>query len=111
RPHDTTRPILTPQEVFIPPDELTQRLDAFRSIELSSVELDSLTQQLPHHNFRTQRPPSLRIDARAEHPAQNLVTFFAEFNGRVLLAAESAGRRELLLDVLRKAGLSAQLVT
>src|SRR6185295_13021089 len=101
RGHDASRPILPPAEVFMPVAELTQRLAQFRRIELSRVELDPLTQPLPHRNFRTRQPPQLRVDVRSVSPARELVAFLREFQGRVLIAAESAGRREMLLDLLR----------
>ena len=101
RGHDASRPILAPAEVFMPAAELTQRLAGFRRIELSRVELDPLTQPLPHRNFRTRQPPQLRVDVRNEAPVRELVAFLREFQGRVLIAAESAGRREMLLDLLR----------
>ena len=110
RSHDATRPILAPHEVFMPPRELLERLGVFRRIELSRVELDPLTQTVPFHNFETRRPPSLRIDARSEDPARELADFFTEFEGRVLVAAESAGRREMLLDILKRRHLEPQLV-
>jgi len=102
RSHDAERPILTPKEVFLPPDELAERLTKFRRIEYHTHELDPLTQQVPFANFATAIPPRLRIDARSEEPARELLNFFATYEGRVLIAAESAGRREMLLDLLRK---------
>ncbi len=102
RGHDASRPILAPAEVFMPPDELLQRQSAFRRIDLSRVELDPLTQTLPHQNFGTKPPPNLRVDVRSDDPARGLAAFLMEFQGRVLIAAESAGRREMLLDILRK---------
>ena len=110
RSHDAERPILPPAEVFMPPEELASRLAAFRRIEISKVELDPLTQSLPVHNFQTRRPPSLRIDPRAEEPAAELSQFLREFNGRVLIAAESAGRREMLLDLLMRRSIAPRLV-
>ncbi len=110
RSHDAARPILSPAEVFMPPQELLERLATFRRIELSRVELDPLTETLPFHNFETRRPPSLRVDARSEDPARELASFLAEFSGRVLIAAESAGRREMLLDLLKRRHVEPQLV-
>jgi len=106
RGHDTERPILAPMEVFMPVPEFTRRLDGFRLIELARVELDPLTQTLPHQNFGTKQPPHLRVDARSETPATELSGFLNRFEGRVLVAAESAGRREMLLDILRKEGVA-----
>jgi len=110
RSHDATRPILTPTEVFMPVAELAQRLEQFRRIELGRVELDPLTQTVPFQNFGTRPPPQLRIDPRSEEPARELASFLGEFQGRALIAAESAGRREMLLDLLRRRQVGAQLV-
>jgi transcription-repair coupling factor (superfamily II helicase) len=110
RGHDAERPILKPAEVFMPVPELQQRLTALRRIELSRVELDPLTQTLPYQNFATRQPPSLRIDSRAEEPARELAAFLTDFSGRVLIAAESAGRREMLLDILQRGHVRPQLV-
>lgn len=110
RSHDPERPILTPAEVFTPPQELRDRLHSYRRIELSTVELDPLTQSVPFHNFATRRPPSLRVDVRSDDPARELASFLSEFSGRVLIAAESAGRREMLLEILKRRRLQPELV-
>ncbi len=110
RSHDVTRPILSPAEVFMPVEELAQRHESFRRIDLSRVELDPLTQTLPLQNFGTRPPPHLRVDPRSEDPALELAAFVAGFRGRILIAAESAGRREMLLDILRKRHVDPVLI-
>jgi transcription-repair coupling factor (superfamily II helicase) len=110
RGHDAERPILEPREVFTPVAELMQRLAGMRRIELSRVELDPLMQSLPFQNFATRQPPGLRIDARNEEPARELTRFLNDFQGRVLIAAESAGRREMLLDILQRRNVRPELV-
>ncbi|HEX7114998.1 MAG TPA: transcription-repair coupling factor [Steroidobacter sp.] len=110
RRHDPERPILSPSELFTNAPELMHRLEAFRRIEVSRVELDPLTEKLPHENFGTRQPPALRIDPRSDEPAKALTGFLREFSGRVLIAAESAGRREMLLDMLHKQDVRPQLV-
>jgi transcription-repair coupling factor (superfamily II helicase) len=110
RSHDASRPILTPTEVFMSVPELANRLDGFRRIDLQRVEVDPLTQPQPHQNFRSKAPPQLRIDPRGEDPARELANFLQAFQGRALIAAESAGRREMLLDLLRRRQIHAQLV-
>ena len=52
-------------------------------------------------NFPTSAPRELRVDARAEQPFAPLDAFLKAFDGRVLLTADSAGRREVLQDMLR----------
>ena len=110
RSHDAHRPILKPDEVFIEPKSLLERLRSFRCIEVSRVELDPLTQSGAYQNFETRPPPALRIDVRHEEPARELAAFLESFSGRVLIAAESAGRREMLLDVLKRRRLQPELI-
>jgi transcription-repair coupling factor (superfamily II helicase) len=110
RRHDATRPILAPNEIFMSVGELAKHLEQRRRIELSRVELDPLTQPVPHQNFGTKPPQPLRIDPRSEEPARELANFLREFQGRALIAAESAGRREMLLDLLKRRQLTLHLV-
>ena len=60
-------------------------------------------------NFPSAAPAAVRIDPRAEQPAAELAAHLASAEGRVLLAAESAGRRELLLDLLRARGIQPKV--
>jgi transcription-repair coupling factor (superfamily II helicase) len=110
RAHDIERPILKPAELFLDPAQLVEGIAQFNRIEISRVELDPLTQTVPHKNYGTTAAPRLRIDARGEEPARELVNFLREFAGRVLIAAESAGRREMLLEMLRKRHIDAPMV-
>jgi transcription-repair coupling factor (superfamily II helicase) len=61
-------------------------------------------------NFPTLAPPALRVEPRAEAPAGALLAFTDAFAGRVLLAAESGGRREVLLELLHQHGRFPGLV-
>jgi transcription-repair coupling factor (superfamily II helicase) len=98
RRHDIERPVLRPEEIFLPADELNARLDSFTRIDLESFKVEDEAQG---HNFPTRAPQEWRIDLRAERPLAPLENFLATFPGRVLLAADSAGRREVLLEMLR----------
>ncbi|MEW5755476.1 MAG: transcription-repair coupling factor [Pseudomonadota bacterium] len=98
RRHDIERPLLAPPHLFLRVDELFERFKHHAQIKLQRFELE---ESAGHHNFATARPPSLTFDARAARPAKALVDFLASFSGRVLFAAESAGRRESLLDLLK----------
>ncbi|HYM34460.1 MAG TPA: transcription-repair coupling factor, partial [Steroidobacteraceae bacterium] len=108
RGHDSERPILPPHELFLNAAELEENLTRFERIAISRVELDPLTQSGPLHNFATGAPPHVRIDQRSDEPARELFTFLQNFPGRVLIAAETAGRREMLLDLLNNHRLSAR---
>ena len=98
RRHDIERPILKPEEVWLSPQSVR---------ELSAPHPHIVLQPFEHTdpqavNFPTAAPPSLRVDARAPEPAEKLLVYLKQFKGRVLFAAESAGRREYLSELLAR---------
>ncbi len=109
RRHDIERPLLDPAELFLSPAELARalairpRVDVHAAAAPDPAGID--TQQ-----FRSAPPRELRLDARAERPLAPLEAFLSNYPGRVLLAADSPGRREVLGDMLRGAGLRAAAV-
>ena len=105
RRHDRQRPILAPQEAFIAAAELDALLATHPQVRVTSVKVEPLAAALPMRNFSSEPPPDLRADARAPEPAAALASFIARFAGRVLLAVDSAGRREVLLELLRRQDL------
>jgi transcription-repair coupling factor (superfamily II helicase) len=102
--HDRQRPILDPAELYLAPGELHDLQSAWPRVELHSFEWPPETAG-PVQNFPSSAPAAVRLDPRAEQPAAELAAHLASGEGRVLLAAESAGRRELLLDLLRARGI------
>ncbi len=102
RRHDIERPILAPHELFLTAQELTQAAESLTSITLDGFKADlELHPDENSVNYPTLDPPQLRIDARAAEPLAPLASFLANFNGRVLITADSAGRREVLQEMLR----------
>jgi transcription-repair coupling factor (superfamily II helicase) len=106
--HDRHRPILDPAELYLPPVEFRAEYSAWRRIELRTFEWPPETAGAVQ-NFASMAPAQVRIDARAEQPAAELMAHLAATPARVLLAAESAGRRELLLDLLRGRSVQAKI--
>lgn len=106
RRHDIERPLLSPEEIYVPPAQLWQQLESSARISLQRFET-------PEHghcvHFATSAPPPLLIQARAKEPGAALQDFIAGFDGRVLLAAESSGRREVLLDTVVGFGLRPKI--
>jgi transcription-repair coupling factor (superfamily II helicase) len=101
RRHDIERPVLAPEELYLTPAELEARLDTFTRIDYESFKVES-----GGYNFPTAAPQEWRVDLRSEKPLAPLAGFVQTFSGRVLLAADSAGRREVLLEMLRSTGLT-----
>jgi len=100
--HDIERPILDPDEVFVPPAELLARLQQHPLVAISPFK-----QAEQGVDLGSARPPSLKLDARASEPAAALLGFLLQFEGRVLFTAESPGRREMLRALLAGHGIIA----
>lgn len=112
RRHDIERPVLRPAELFLDPAQLDAAFAAFASITLDAFKADTELQgaSAEVRNFPTTAPRELRLDVRAEHPFAPLDAFLKSFEGRVLLAADSAGRREVLHEMLRAQRHDVQIV-
>jgi len=98
---DPTRPLLPPTEVFIPVGELFSSLKRYPRTELG----EAAPRDDGHWPLALSPLPDLSVDAKADNPLQKLDTFLGEEKRRVLLCAESAGRRERLLELLQRQGL------
>ena len=99
--HDIEHPLLKPDEVFIPVNEVFGHFKRFPKVELQHFEHED-SQAI---NFATESPPSLNFDVRASEAAASLKQFLNNFNGKVLFAAETTGRRETLTEMLRDNGI------
>jgi transcription-repair coupling factor (superfamily II helicase) len=105
RSGDIERPLLEPREIFLTPEEIESGLAAYSRVESQSFRDPQPTDI--DFDFGTQLPKPLLLDARAERPLAPLQDFLDGFPGRVLLAADSPGRREVLGELLRGARLQA----
>ncbi|MBN1377996.1 MAG: transcription-repair coupling factor [Gammaproteobacteria bacterium] len=104
--HNIERPILSPTELYLHPDELDAQLAILPSIEFQQLKLDSVAAPF-EYNFASSQPPALNLETRLEQPSARLHRFVQEFKGRILFVCESAGRREVLLDLLRNLKIHA----
>lgn len=106
RRHDIERPLLPPEELYLPPDTLREQLNQKPRIEVCGADH-------PRHAeaqaLGEQPLPPLPIAAKDAAPGEALKSFLAHYPGRVLIAADSAGRREALLEVLQAAGLAPEV--
>ncbi len=107
RRHDIERPLLPPDELYLPPHALRERLNLRPRIDVLGSEDARHAQAQP---LGAQPAPDLPIAAKDVAPAAALKSFLASYPGRVLIAADSAGRREALLEVLQAADLHADVL-
>jgi transcription-repair coupling factor (superfamily II helicase) len=103
--HDTERPALRPDELFCSITEHAEQIAARHHIELHRHTMPESSGSVA--NLAAIKAPPVMINTHASLPAGELTGFLAKATGRVLLAAESAGRREMLTDMLRDNGISA----
>lgn len=101
---DPERPPLPPQRLYLQPTQFFEAANALPRVTLNHFELE---QRRGHYNMATRAVPTLIIQHRAPEPAAALTAFMNGFRGRVLFAAESAGRRETLLELLRHQAVHA----
>ncbi|MBK1643321.1 transcription-repair coupling factor [Thiocapsa imhoffii] len=106
RRHDLERPLLAPNRLYLPADELAGALNRLTGVIHQSTEVtDRGKGYAGFHNFTTSSLPPLSLQAHTAQPAQALQTFLAEPGRRVLFIAESTGRRELLSEHLAGFGI------
>ncbi|MEO5621867.1 MAG: transcription-repair coupling factor [Dokdonella sp.] len=94
RAHDVERPILPPTELYLPPQQLRERLN-------NELRIDIVSKGTEHAiDLGTQPAPGLPLNRKGEAFGEELRLFLAAYPGRVLIAADSAGRREALIEQL-----------
>ena len=99
--HDVERPLLGPERLFLDPAQLSAGIERLLQVRLQRFEQPDASAV----NYATAAPPVLTLEARAAEPSATLRRFISEFQGRVLFAAETVGRREALLGMLRDENL------
>ncbi len=104
---DPERPLLPPAELFMPVEDCFARLKLWPRIVASQEDVET---GIGRERFPASPLPELAIEARASEPLGALRRFLDEFPGRVLFTAESAGRREVLLELLARLKLRPQEV-
>src|SRR5690625_1309924 len=99
RAHDIERPVLPPAELYLPPEKLRERLNAWRRAEFVAADHDHAVP------LGTRPVPDITLPARSEAGAPALKQWLDDYSGRVLVATDTAGRREAIFDLLATHGL------
>ena len=94
---DATYPPLPPQHLYLAADQFSGCLKGYPQI-------------LPELGGAAFALPNVAVNRQAEQPLQALQDFQAAFGGRILLTAESPGRRETMLGFFAQHGLKPKSV-
>ena len=95
---DETYPPLLPQHLYLSTDVFAGRLKNYGQV-------------LPDVSGKEHTLPDLAVNRQSDEPLQALKDFQTTFEGRILLCAESLGRRETMLGFLQQNGLKAKSVS
>jgi len=107
RRHDVERPLLPPSELYLSPETLRETLNRDARIEICG---EGHAQRERAQPLGDQPAPPLPLAVRDHAGADALRSFLGSYPGRVLIAADSAGRREALLEILHAAGLQPDVL-
>jgi transcription-repair coupling factor (superfamily II helicase) len=122
RRYDIEHPVLDPAEICQPVDLWLAAATALPHVllgpaaavpvarDMAADALLPLPPDVPVIDFGAEPAPSARLDQRREESLRSFADQLRATPGRVLLAAESAGRRELLLELLRPYDVNARIV-
>ncbi len=101
--HDVEKPILKPAEAFYDLKSIRDRLSLFPQIYLGAVTAeDGFERQV---TYSSRLPLSIGVDTHAAKPLDRIERYLSDHTGRVLLVAETAGRRETILEMFSGASL------
>lgn len=107
---DVTRPILPPEKVFLKDDDFNARLKHFPRI---CFYQQSQKEDAPKgiHQFSCKVLPEVSANHRLDNELEALQNFYQkENNSSLLICAQTAGRREHLLGLLKQSALQARQV-
>ncbi|MEE9396393.1 MAG: CarD family transcriptional regulator, partial [Methylococcales bacterium] len=101
RRHDTSRPILAPEDLYLSPEKLFGRMENYARVYINGSEAGSAADS--PLVFSTQPLPDLSLQSGPNQVAtEALESFLNGFSGKTLFVAETAGHREMLLETLRR---------
>jgi transcription-repair coupling factor (superfamily II helicase) len=104
RRHDIERPLLPPGEAFMEPAALRAAIESRPGVAVERFGGGEPEAAADVRLFATAAPPDFRLDARAAQPLAPLTSFLASYAGRVLIVADSPGRREVIAEMLAAHG-------
>jgi transcription-repair coupling factor (superfamily II helicase) len=104
--YDVERPILPPRDVFLNINDLYTALKPYTQIYIANLTTESGLKLI---EYDSELPTNLSIDARAKDPLSLVKRFIADFEGRVLIAAETQGRRETIMELFKQYGVPTKV--
>ncbi|MGE5524396.1 MAG: transcription-repair coupling factor, partial [Rhodospirillaceae bacterium] len=99
---DRSNPVLPPKELFLSVEEFFGAIKPYGRVELTSV---TGTAPDAEAAAATGALPPLAVERRAQDPLHRIRDFTGHYPGRVLVLAESLGRRETISEFFAEYGM------
>lgn len=96
---DSAYPPLAPHYLYMSEDQIGARIKAYARV----------VPELSNHNSYTL--PDVAVDRQSDDPLHSLKAFLQQWSGKVLICAESLGRRETMLNFMREYQLQPHIVS
>jgi transcription-repair coupling factor (superfamily II helicase) len=114
---DLAHPVLPPHDLYQTADEFLGSIKPYARVELESsadrgsgiadgVQPSHESRVTSHAAAATAALPPLAVERRANDPLHLFKSFAASFKGRILVLAETAGRRETMLEYFSTNGIT-----
>ena len=124
---DAQRPVLPPERVFLDAEQLFTRAKAFGRINIGAAVhaadgasaglagTGPVTAGKPRGDLAAsiaglQSPPDVQVDRRSTDPLARLKAYLERAKGATLVVADSAGRRETILQFFAEFGVTPDVV-
>ncbi|GAB5605820.1 transcription-repair coupling factor [Sideroxyarcus sp. TK5] len=98
---DPQHPLLETKELFLSAEQFFVKAKDFARLDIALNDSGANASACP-----TSTLPDIAVDRRAEIPTQKFADFLRDYDGRVLLLADSLGRREIMSNYLEEYGLA-----
>lgn len=104
--YDVERPILPPRDIFLNTNDLFTAFKLYPQIHIAKLASETGSSVV---EYDSELPTNLSIDARAKEPLSLIKRFLDEFAGRVLIAAETQGRRETIMELFKQSNVPTKV--
>ena len=103
RCHDIIRPILQPEKMFLSPTTLLTQINNYNQIRFNQQPIEKKGSV---QNLDTSETLQFTIDRKDTQPLTKFVEYIHNNSHPCVIVVESAGRREVLLDLLKRSQIT-----
>lgn len=94
RRHDVSHPILSPESLWQRPEELFSQINEFQQVKISENNKLNL--------FEFGEITNIEVNYRLDPVLKNLISFQENNQSKILICAESLGRKEIIKELFQK---------